>query len=137
MDGASKWDKLIRITLPTIMIILILRMGSMLSVGYEKIILMYNEATYETADVISTYLYRRAFKSGLLRPWDYFYNSGGWDDYSPQKKRVHEKHLEASCTPVITGPAWQFTKKSAARRERCRSSRPNSVCRMEGPVVSQ
>lgn len=68
VDGASKWDKLIRITLPsilpTIMIMLILRMGSMFSVGYEKIMLMYNEATYETADVISTYLYRRAFKSG-------------------------------------------------------------------------
>lgn len=68
VDGASKWDKLIHITLPsimpTIMIMLILRMGSMFSVGYEKIMLMYNEATYETADVISTYLYRRAFKSG-------------------------------------------------------------------------
>lgn len=68
VDGASKWDKLIRITLPsllpTIMIMLILRMGSVFSVGYEKIMLMYNEATYETADVISTYLYRRAFKSG-------------------------------------------------------------------------
>lgn len=68
VDGASKWDKLIRITLPsllpTIMIMLILRMGSVFSVGYEKIMLMYNEATYETADVISTYVYRRAFKSG-------------------------------------------------------------------------
>lgn len=40
-------------------------------------------------------------KSGLLRPWDYFYNSGGWDDYPPQKA-LHEQHLEASCTPVIT-----------------------------------
>lgn len=40
-------------------------------------------------------------KSGLLRPWDYFYNSGGWDDYPPQKT-VHAKHLEVCCTPVIT-----------------------------------
>lgn len=68
VDGASKWDKLLHITLPsilpTIMIMLILRMGTMFSVGYEKIMLMYNEATYQTADVISTYLYRRAFKSG-------------------------------------------------------------------------
>lgn len=39
--------------------------------------------------------------SGLLRPWDYFYNSGGWDDYPPQKA-VHQQHLEAVCTPVIT-----------------------------------
>lgn len=40
-------------------------------------------------------------KSGLLRPWDYFYNSGGWDDYPPQNA-VHQQHLEASCTPVVT-----------------------------------
>ncbi len=40
-------------------------------------------------------------KSGLLRPWDYFYNSGGWDDYPPQKA-LHQQRLEASCTPVIT-----------------------------------
>ncbi len=68
VDGASKWKKLVHITLPcilpTIMIMLILRMGSVFTVGYEKIMLMYNEATYETADVISTYVYRRAFKGG-------------------------------------------------------------------------
>ena len=68
VDGASKWDKLIHITLPgllpTIIIMLILRMGAIFSVGYEKIMLMYNPATYETADVISTYVYRRAFESG-------------------------------------------------------------------------
>ena len=40
-------------------------------------------------------------KSGLLRPWDYFYNSGGWDDYPPQKA-THEQRLDAVCTPVIT-----------------------------------
>lgn len=40
-------------------------------------------------------------KSGLLRPWDYFYNSGGWDDYPPQKA-THAQQLEAICTPVIT-----------------------------------
>lgn len=39
--------------------------------------------------------------SGLLRPWDYFYNSGGWDDYPPQKA-THEQRLDAVCTPVIT-----------------------------------
>ena len=45
--------------LPTIMILLILRMGSILAVGFERIILMYNPATYEVADVIQTYVYRR------------------------------------------------------------------------------
>lgn len=40
-------------------------------------------------------------KSGLLRPWDYFYNSGGWDDYPPQH-HVHTIKQEATITPVIT-----------------------------------
>lgn len=39
--------------------------------------------------------------SGLLRPWDYFYNSGGWDDY-PAQKALHARRLEADCTPVVT-----------------------------------
>lgn len=68
VDGASKWKQLLHITLPcilpTIMTMLILRMGSIFTVGYEKIMLMYNEATYDTADVISTYVYRRAFEGG-------------------------------------------------------------------------
>jgi len=66
VDGASRWKQLIHITIPSIMptiiIMLILRMGSMLSVGYEKIILLYNPITYETADVISTYVYRRGIQ---------------------------------------------------------------------------
>lgn len=40
-------------------------------------------------------------RTGLLRPWDYFYNSGGWDDYPPQKA-THEQRLDALCAPVIT-----------------------------------
>ena len=68
IDGASHMQQIWHITLPgllpTIIIMLILRMGSIFSVGYEKIMLMYNPATYETADVISTYVYRRAFESG-------------------------------------------------------------------------
>ena len=46
---------------PTIMILFILRMGNILNVGYEKILLLYNSATYSTADVISTYTYRLSF----------------------------------------------------------------------------
>lgn len=71
VDGASKWKKLLHITLPcilpTIMTMLILRMGSIFTVGYEKIMLMYNPATYETADVISTYVYRRAFEGRRIQ----------------------------------------------------------------------
>jgi putative aldouronate transport system permease protein len=63
VDGANRFRQMWHVTLPgimaTIVILLILRMGSLMSVGYEKIILMYNPLTYETADVISTYVFRR------------------------------------------------------------------------------
>lgn len=39
--------------------------------------------------------------TGLLRPWDYFYNSGGWDDY-PAQVEVHRRHIEEDTTPVVT-----------------------------------
>lgn len=66
IDGAGRWRQMLNITLPgilpTIVILLILRMGHMFSVGFEKIILLYNSNTYETADVISSFVYRK----GLL-----------------------------------------------------------------------
>ena len=47
---------------------LIIRLGNVLTVGYEKLILLYNDATLEVADVISTYVYRK----GLLEQnWSY------------------------------------------------------------------
>lgn len=62
IDGAGRWKQTLYITLPclvpTIVILLILRIGQIMNVGYEKIILMYSPATYETADVISSYVYR-------------------------------------------------------------------------------
>ena len=62
IDGATALQRIIYITLPgiapTIIILLILDIGNLMSVGYEKIILMYNPSTYEVADVISTYVYR-------------------------------------------------------------------------------
>lgn len=62
IDGANKWRQMLHVTLPgivpTIMIKFILNMGSMLSVGSNKILLLYNDATLETADVISTYVHR-------------------------------------------------------------------------------
>lgn len=62
IDGAGRFRKLINITLPgiasTIIVMLILRIGQILTVSYEKIILLYNPGTYETADVISSYVYR-------------------------------------------------------------------------------
>ena len=74
IDGAGRWKQMIHVTLPgiapTIMILLIMRIGQMLSIGYEKIMLLYNPSIYETADVISTYVYRR----GLLDN-DYSYSA--------------------------------------------------------------
>lgn len=62
IDGAGKlaqtWHVTIPGILPTIIILFIMKMGSMLSVGYEKILLLYNPGIYESADVISTYTYR-------------------------------------------------------------------------------
>jgi putative aldouronate transport system permease protein len=62
IDGANRWQQMIHITLPSllpiIMTLFILRLGQMMTVGFEKVILLYNPSTYETADVISTYVYR-------------------------------------------------------------------------------
>lgn len=67
IDGGGKFRKLWHVTLPqilpTITIMLVMRMGSILSVGYESIILLYQPVTYETADVISTYVYRTGLES--------------------------------------------------------------------------
>ena len=63
IDGASRLQQIWYITLPgifpTIAMLLILDMGKVLSVGYEKLLLLYSPLTYEVADVISTYVYRK------------------------------------------------------------------------------
>jgi len=62
IDGANRIQKIWYIDLPcilpTIVILLILNCGSLLSVGYEKILLLQNELNMDTSDVISTYVYR-------------------------------------------------------------------------------
>ena len=66
IDGAGRWKQTLHITLPgissTIIIMLIMKMGMMLAVGSEKTLLLYSPATYETADVISTLVYRKGFE---------------------------------------------------------------------------
>jgi putative aldouronate transport system permease protein len=63
IDGAGRFKKMFYITLPgilpTITILFILRIGQVMNVGFEKIILLYNSSIYETADVISSFVYRR------------------------------------------------------------------------------
>lgn len=63
VDGAGRFKQVIYITIPclmpTIIIMLILKMGKIFDVGYEKIMLLYNPAIYDVADVINTYVYRK------------------------------------------------------------------------------
>ena len=63
LDGAGRWRQLRHVTwpgiLPTVVILFILALGRIMDVGYQKIILLYTGATYETADVIATFVYRR------------------------------------------------------------------------------
>ena len=63
IDGAGRFRRMLHVTLPNllpiIMVLFILRMGSILNVGFEKIILLYNSGIYEASDVISSYVYRR------------------------------------------------------------------------------
>lgn len=68
LDGANRWQQTLHITLPgilpTIIIMLIMRAGHLMSVNYQKIILLYSPATYETADTISTFVYRKGLIDG-------------------------------------------------------------------------
>lgn len=68
IDGANRWRKLWHVTAPgiasTIVIIFIMNVGKVLEIGFEKVFLMYNPAVYETADIISTYVYRVGLEQG-------------------------------------------------------------------------
>ena len=67
MDGASRLQMIRFITLPSILpvilVMLVIRVGDLIEVGFEYIILLYQPATYETADVIATYIYRVGLQS--------------------------------------------------------------------------
>ena len=74
IDGANRFQRILHVTIPaitpTISIMLIMQLGRLMTLGYEKIILLYNGSTYETADTIATYVYRR----GILNA-DYSYST--------------------------------------------------------------
>lgn len=76
IDGAGRLRQTFAVTipgiLPMIVIMLILAISSLLNVGYEKIILLYNDATRDVADVISTFVYRRGLLAeGGSNQWSY------------------------------------------------------------------
>lgn len=68
VDGANRWQMMWKITipsiLPTILIMLIIRIGNVMEVSFELVILLYQPATYETADVVNTWVYRQGLQSG-------------------------------------------------------------------------
>ncbi len=70
LDGASRLRQIWSITLPciapTVATMLILRIGSILEVGLEKVLLLYSPAIYETSDIIATYVYRQGLVSGNM-----------------------------------------------------------------------
>ena len=67
IDGITRFKQVYYITLPmilpTIIVLFIMQLGRVMSVGFEKVFLMYSSAVYETADVISTYVYRKGIES--------------------------------------------------------------------------
>lgn len=68
IDGATKWQRVVHIDLamilPTIVTMLILRSGSILSVGFEKVFLMQNSLNLATSEVLSTYTYKMGISQG-------------------------------------------------------------------------
>ncbi|MFB9330797.1 ABC transporter permease [Paenibacillus aurantiacus] len=68
MDGAGRWKQTLHVTLPgmaaTVVIMFILQIGHALEIGFEKVFLLSNAATYDTSDVIATYVYRVGILQG-------------------------------------------------------------------------
>ncbi|CQR47173.1 putative multiple-sugar transport system permease YteP [Paraliobacillus sp. PM-2] len=70
MDGANRFHKMIHITIPSIMpmiiVLFILRLGSMLNAGFDQVLNLYNPMVYEVADIIDTYVYRAGLEQFQL-----------------------------------------------------------------------
>ena len=68
VDGGNKLQEIRYVTFPgmapTLVIMIVLRIGNMLSVGFERVLLLYNANTYETADVLDTFVFRIGLEAG-------------------------------------------------------------------------
>lgn len=68
IDGANRWQQTLHVTLPaikpTIAIMLIMAMGQVMNVSFEKVLLLQNQLTYDVSDVISTFVYRKGLSGG-------------------------------------------------------------------------
>lgn len=70
IDGATRFKQMLYVTLPclapTVITLLLLRLGHIMSVGFEKVYLLQAPVTYQTSDVIQTYVYRQGLKMGNM-----------------------------------------------------------------------
>jgi putative aldouronate transport system permease protein len=68
IDGANRWRQTWHVTLPgirpTIVVLMVLNIGSFMAVGFEKVLILQNPLIFSTADVVSTYLFRVSLQSG-------------------------------------------------------------------------
>lgn len=68
IDGASKWRQIVNVTLPgissTVVLILILQMGNVMSVGFDPVYVLQNSGVYSVSEVISTYIYKVGIQGG-------------------------------------------------------------------------
>ena len=68
IDGANKWRQMVHVTLPgmapTIILILILQMGNVMSVGFDPVYVLQNSGVYSVSEVISTYIYKVGIQGG-------------------------------------------------------------------------
>ena len=72
VDGASKLQRIRHVTIPgiknTMVVLLLIQIGGMMNVGFELVYLLYNPLTYETGDVIATYVYRKGIAASVGLP---------------------------------------------------------------------
>ena len=68
IDGATRMQKIIHISVPcimgTILIMFIMRIGNLMSVGFEKVLLMQNSVTLSSSEIISTFIYKNGIQKG-------------------------------------------------------------------------
>lgn len=68
VDGANRWQQTIHVSIPGILtmifVVLILRIGRMMTIGFEQIFVLYSPLVYETGDVFGTYIYRTGLLAG-------------------------------------------------------------------------
>ena len=121
IDGADKWAQMRYVVLPsilsTIVIMLITRIGSLLNIGYEKVLLLYNTNTYVTADVVSTFANRQGMsaqgagtgidRNHLIRPFQFLLDRRKADTvviYRQYSSFFHDFILPLSFIPVPSAP---------------------------------